>query len=113
MAYELAFRVMVNAELNSILSIIQNDFESINTDSHNSFIAGRNRIEIVMNEDYDSNLTADPEDGYLYYKYLLAVYPISEDVSLDEQVRLSQKMLQTFSNQGIMAEIVADFEKLL
>jgi hypothetical protein len=69
-------------------------------------------VEIILNEDHDDNLV-DSEDGFLYFKYMIAVYPISEETSIDLQVSLAKKMYQGFKTNGLSAEIVADFEELL
>jgi len=113
MEYELAFRIMVNAEFDLIHLILKNDFKVVSDDIKKTFLMEQNRAEIILNEDHDDNLVNDPEVGFLYYKYMIAVFPISEEVSLDLQVSLAKKMYQSFKTNGILVEIVADFEERL
>ena len=71
-------------------------------------------LEIRKNEDYDVNQVNDLEEGFLYYKYNLDVYNLSENVSLEEQVKLSKLIYNSFKGNNIeLVEIVAEFEHLL
>jgi hypothetical protein len=38
------------------------------------------------NEDYDESMASDPEEGFLYHRYRIGVFPIDEDKGVDRQV---------------------------
>ena len=115
MEYELQFRLMLNTDLSrkDIIMILKETYNELVHDQENSCTFMGNRLELVNNEDYDSTMINDPEDGYLYFRYLIGVYPINDNVILDDQVNLSKSLCECFNKRNIKTEIVADFEELL
>lgn len=73
----------------------------------------RNNVMISCNEDYDEKLAFSDEDNYLYYQNNIDFYPIDAIRTLEEQIQLSQEIIQKFTDYGIPAEIIAEFENLL
>lgn len=78
-----------------------------------SFEWSGNCVEVWPNEDYDESLTSDPEEGYLYYKYEIVVYPIDGDESVERQVSIAKHLKSALESLGCSAVIGAAFEELL
>ncbi len=115
MKYELQFRFMLNTDLSriDIISILKESFTELIHEYENSFIFMGNRLELVKNEDHDATRTGNSEDGYLYFPFLLAVYPVNDDINLKNQIALSKLISNSFNKKNIESEIIADFEGII
>ncbi len=115
MGYELQFRFMLNTDLSKIeiISILKESFSELIDEYENSCIVMGNRLELVKNEDHDATRTSDSEDGYLYFPFLLAVYPVKDDIDLENQLALTKLLSNSFNKKNIESEILADFEGLI
>jgi len=115
MEYELQFRIMANTNSDSgkLLMILKHAFEDLTQDRDNSCTLRGNRIEVIHNEDSDHKMADDPDDGYLYFPYLIGVYPITDDVNLNKQIQLAKSLSDVLNMKHVKTEIVADFEELL
>jgi hypothetical protein len=108
---ELQFIIAIDTDFDTIFSTLQEIYKFNYTKKH-EFVIGKNNVEIEENEDFNPDLV-DTDDGYLYYRYNVNVYPIAEDISLLEQIDLSKQMRESFIKKGIKADILAAFEDML
>lgn len=115
MSYEKQFRIMLNHTISK--SDLQKELLtklSCKQDKDYGFIIFEsNNLRIIPNEDYNPNLAKTSEDYYLYYKFVLEVFPINNIVSVQNQVDLAKTLLQFFRQMKIDAEVIADFEHLV
>ncbi|HEV3261347.1 MAG TPA: hypothetical protein VG013_31130 [Gemmataceae bacterium] len=69
-------------------------------------------IEIRENEDADSRRAADFPDGFLYFRYILEVYPVPTS-SRQDRVSLAARVLELCWSQGWPAVAACDYESEL
>ena len=72
-----------------------------------------NIVDVDKNEDFDPARTDDPDDGFIYYRYRLHVYPIAEHATLKHQMYLARTLKAALEPLSRGVEIAADFERLL
>jgi len=115
-SYELLFSIFVNTtlgleELAASLKMALTASGELRWQS--SFDWSGNCVEVWPNEDYDESLVSDPEEGFLYYRYTIWVYPIDDDESVDRQINIAKHLKTALESLGGGAVICADFEELL
>lgn len=107
----LSFRISANEIAENIISFMNNKYK-IYKRTATTYIMLGNIIEIYSNNDYDKILSADDEDGYLYYRTYMDFYPIDE-VTLTSQISLAKNVKHFFDILGWKSEIIAEFEMLI
>lgn len=110
-----SFRVAINSDLETIITVIKENYKSVIDISvhNNSFILNGNTVVITYNEDYNYKLSLDQDDGFMYYENNMDFYPFDDAVGLETQIRLAKEITYYFSMQGIRAEVIAEFENML
>ncbi|MDE7477486.1 MAG: hypothetical protein K2M91_05990 [Lachnospiraceae bacterium] len=100
------FRIAVNVNPSKIKEILKgySEYEAV---------TNSNYIEIFGNENYDENLSASDEDAFLYYESNIDIYPKDDALTLEKQIQWAKGMVKIFAGEGILAEIIAEFEHLL
>ena len=78
-----------------------------------SFIHRGNMFELEPNEDFEPQRVNDAEDGYLYFRYKLLVYPLVENVALEEQVKLVKSLIAFFEGRGMRVVLLSELEVFL
>lgn len=104
----LNFRIAVNETLENVISLINHKYV-LYTHTKKTYTMLGNIVEIYSNEDYDEILSADYEDGFLYYQTYMDFYPANE-VKINSQIKLARDVKLFFNNFGWKSEIIAEFE---
>ena len=68
-----------------------------------------NIMKFDLNSDYNPLKISDSQEGYLYYKYFLDVFPVGE-VDLENQKRIITILINLFKKYNFKAELIADEE---
>ena len=111
---DLRFAIAINSDLEEL------DMEVITRNLFPDFINKtpvalremRNMLVLDKSDLYDPQKT-DDEDGYLYYKYELSVFPI-EETTLEYQRNLANFLLNQLRSIELQAELICEddfFEK--
>jgi len=114
MGYEQQFRIMIDSAKDRQLLIQELCSLMPDLDAQSPFTAtaSGNYLELQENEDYDPEMTNDPEDAFLYFRFVLGVIPVG-DVDVKGQLKLAKQLVEACHRAGARAEVVADFEGLL
>jgi hypothetical protein len=119
MSYELQFLIMVDTEIEheeliaSLKEKLVGVREEISPAKFRTFYWSGNCVQVWLNEDYDESLVSDPEDGFLYYRYKIEVFPTDGDKGVERQVNIAKQLKGVLESLGCTAVICADFEELL
>lgn len=119
MSYELQFLIMVETRIEheeliaSFKEKVGDAGEEISPAKFRTFYWSGNCIQVWMNEDYDESLVSDPEDGFLYYRYKIEVFPTDGEKSVERQVNIAKQLKGALESLGCTTVICADFEELL
>jgi hypothetical protein len=70
-----------------------------------------NWVQVWANDDADEKLAADPDTGYLHFRWRVEVTPLDAAADEDHQVALARDLLQHF--RAGRAEVLANFEDRL
>jgi hypothetical protein len=109
--HEAQFLVMVNGEvsLSDIMRVLESDLPGIKRTKHKMVYEwSRNIIDVEENKDYDQNMI-NSEDGYLYYRYRINVFPIDDDQSIEHQVNIARDIRGLFASLSCITEVIATF----
>lgn len=68
-----------------------------------------NIMKFDLNSDYNPLKISDSQEGYLYYKYFLDVFPVGE-VDLENQKRIITILINLFKKYNFKAELIAEEE---
>lgn len=76
-------------------------------------ITHHNRIHVLKNGYRLAGVRHSDTAAFLYYRYLLDIFPTETPLSLDEQVLFVDRILTYFEEQNMPATPVCDYEHLL
>jgi len=68
-----------------------------------------NIMKFDLNSDYNPLKILDSQEGYLYYKYFLDVFPVGK-VDLENQKRIITILINLFKKYNFKTELIADEE---
>ena len=108
----LQFLVMVDADLDrpGMVQAVLDRFPEATPLKENSCDLRGNWLEVWDNEDADREQAADPDDGYLHFRWRVEVTPLDDTLDEDHQVRLARDLRDCFAAVGRDAVVAANFE---
>jgi hypothetical protein len=112
MNISLSFRVAVNADKDTVLAILKENYEGFPT-VRKTFEFSDNFMTIEANDDYNEELSKTGEDAFLYYMFNLDFFPSNAVLETQKQILFAKSIRQSFVQRNIDAEIIAEFEHLL
>lgn len=112
---DLPFLVMVDGAKSraELMRFVVDSFpEALRRKSNSCDLRG-NWLEIWANENADDALSADPETGYLEYRWRVEVTPLSPGITEAEQIELARALRDHLRAAGCKAVVCASFEDKL
>jgi len=105
---ELRFAIAINSDLEEL------DMEAATRNLFPNFVSrtpvalreSKNLLVLDKSDLFDPQKT-DEENGYLYYKYELSVFPMDE-TTLEYQRNLAEFLLKQFKRIGFQAELICE-----
>ena len=112
---DVQFIVMVDsaAERSHLVSDLASDFPELEQRKAHSGRLRGNWLEVYANDDADPAAAADPDNGFLHFRWRVEVTPLDSSVDENHQIRLARDLLAHFRSAEATAEVLANFEDRL
>ena len=109
------FLIMINTSYDEkeLMEFLTNCFPNSIRNTINSFDLQDHWIEIWKNENADEQMSKDPEEGYLYFRWRIEVTPLRKKILQIHQVEFAKNIVSCLENKGCNCVICANFEHLL
>ena len=107
---DLRFAIALNADFNEsdIANAITKLFPNFETITPAAFRESRNMLVLDENDLYNPQKIQD-EDGWIYYKYEISVFPFGDiETTPEYQRNLARLLISKFREIGFLADIVCD-----
>ena len=110
--HDLQFLVMLDLQLSrsEVLDVVLASFPDAVYRKANSCDLRGNWLEVWANEDADSRLASDEDDGFLYYRWRVEATPSRKGLREDEQIEFAWELRSKFEEWGGRAIVCAAFE---
>jgi len=105
---DLRFAIAINSDLEELdmEAAIRNLFPDFVNVTPVALRESRNMLVVDKSDLYDPR-KMDEEDGWLYYKYELSVFPM-EETTLEHQRNLADILLKKLRSIGFLAELICE-----
>ena len=105
---DMRFAIAINSDFkeSDIIAIIKNTIPHFVVITPVALKVSKNMLVLDQNDLYDLK-KINEENGWLYYKYELSVFPV-EETTLEYQRDLADLLLKIFRGKGLMSEIISD-----
>lgn len=107
---DLSFEIMIDSESSQevIFDHILSKLESVSSKG-GYLISSGNVLKLGGNALHDKSKTQCKEEGWMYYKFNLTVFP-EVPVDLNNQISLVKKLFAILRELSCQAELIAEFE---